>query len=144
MLQTASPLELLGITDSPQKLKQGSTHCEFQRGLTQVLHTLLAERCQNKFRNCEIYSVPVWSAVIVQVSSGSDLRLDTFWHNSNPRRFFQEGSGRCISYLVLPPHCGRRLVYEFLGALTDFELQCEHVWVGVPSGYVNIAIENDH
>lgn len=32
-------------------------------------------------------------------------------------RFFQEGSGRCISYLVLPPHCGRRLVYEFLGLL---------------------------
>lgn len=42
---------------------------------------------------------------------------------SNLRRFFQEGSGRCISYLVLPPHCGRRLSYEFLGALNAVRVQ---------------------
>lgn len=32
-------------------------------------------------------------------------------------RFFQQGRGRFISYMVLQPHCSRRLVYEVFGLL---------------------------
>ena len=114
MLQTASPLELLGTRNSSRAVPVNSTgpwlkwcsHCR-----------KLSEQIPQKWdlkSSCVICShlgpsfIPHFGATAI-------------WHSSNPRRFFQEGSGRCISYLVLPPHCGRRLVYEFLGALTDFD-----------------------
>ena len=88
--------------------------CEKRRGM-------LIPDCVKKSLTLAPQATPMVFALAFQMTIWALLHDSLL--GSNLRRFFQEGSGRCISYLVLPPHCGRRLSYEFLGALNAVRLQ---------------------